>query len=842
MELLDALASAATLAQLSSKGLGFLLDITEIQGQFSELCDEITFIERTVQEIMNGHGRAVGEKLAVETNRQGFIRQVIETLKDIATDLAKIKRKCERQAASNSNSLEARKRTWITQSGKIANLLQKAQKAKSNLQLALHSDTLQYSGEIVEQQNQIVKQHIQMGERMAAIERLLTSLNEFQPEIRGFMVSMESRLPRVPQPEDLARVQELDSMNDKDPPPNHSVAQDSRAAFRASEAHAGLGSCWELGKSGIVSPRREVCGSLGAYAAKRRTCTSSGSHLKDHGVLPRSDSLWGILEQPVENFQMVMCQGTVVFPDDRRQDGGGIIDHIISLKAYEILEVLLQKWVNILPRQGLSRGDAFALTRSLFFTTGNGLGEQGARIWRRVAPFVVDGLDPETTVLHEAARRGVGMEEAFEELGSAALHLIDELDSSGMAPLHAAVLCRNVDAVQALLDAGADVNCKEGIREWTPLMEAISINETACVRALLNSGSCSIEEQANNGSTALHWAAHFGHLDSVRLLLRAGARASSRNFGGRTPLHILVKSVYADPDTMEAIARLLLQAKDVDIDAQDNSGWTPAWMTVREGKAAPLPWLIKAGASIAMVDNQSQTLLHHLACYSCLDVLDIVLSQDLPFIDTEIRDQWGHTAWDWFVFCNYAETWKLGYFFRPNSATRSAFVKLYQSIRDRSLRHDISNLQQAQEALLIDDAYTARVHLTSLSKHKADCHNHDSAAFYRAIEKSIQADGRDGGMAAIEEELQELKDRLNTSPWDQHSRYDYLAPVAQWPSRAMDQINFGQMDNMFPPSPAFFGLGITLPLPQPPDLTHQSLIRNGIRVLSATKVPSKFQN
>jgi ankyrin repeat protein len=100
-----------------------------------------------------------------------------------------------------------------------------------------------------------------------------------------------------------------------------------------------------------------------------------------------------------------------------------------------------------------------------------------------------------------------------------------------------AQLCR------VLLARGADVNGPSGQDRETPLIHAVKGASTlgspgsAIVELLLNEGA-DVGARNRHGTRALHMAAWFGaHVETVRLLLRAGASADidTENDHGRTP-------------------------------------------------------------------------------------------------------------------------------------------------------------------------------------------------------------------------------------------------------------------------------------------------------------------
>ena len=113
-------------------------------------------------------------------------------------------------------------------------------------------------------------------------------------------------------------------------------------------------------------------------------------------------------------------------------------------------------------------------------------------------------------------------------------HEVDGRDARGATPLMAAARTSAVEAMIALLDAGADPNARDGFNHWTPLMHAIHKQHAGAVRLLLERGA---DPNARTESvTALIMAAADRDATIVKLLLAHGADAYARGAGGATAL------------------------------------------------------------------------------------------------------------------------------------------------------------------------------------------------------------------------------------------------------------------------------------------------------------------
>jgi ankyrin repeat protein len=131
------------------------------------------------------------------------------------------------------------------------------------------------------------------------------------------------------------------------------------------------------------------------------------------------------------------------------------------------------------------------------------------------------------------------------------LGAIEHHKAGGGTPLIRAIQSNNIQAFRILLRAGASIN-KLGLWE-APLHVAAEMGSLAFTKACLAAGArIDLRESIGvGGKTALMLAAHFGHVNLVRLLLKAGANPRLVDRYGRN-----ARTIAADSNEPEVV-RLL---------------------------------------------------------------------------------------------------------------------------------------------------------------------------------------------------------------------------------------------------------------------------------------------
>lgn len=201
--------------------------------------------------------------------------------------------------------------------------------------------------------------------------------------------------------------------------------------------------------------------------------------------------------------------------------------------------------------------------------------------------------------IHDAARKGDANK--IKALLQQDPKLVSDKDTDGDTPLHVAALHGQVAAVQALLDAGADVNAKNSYGPFLPgdLWDKVlaTNNHQDPVGVLTVHGNDT--RYLQNGYTPLHLAAFsIKHKQIVEMLVNKGADVNAQPASGATPLFFAVIR-----DQKDDVQFLLDHGANVNL--PDAYGDTCLDMALRLQYTSVIPILLDKGADINAVD-QSQ--------------------------------------------------------------------------------------------------------------------------------------------------------------------------------------------------------------------------------------------
>ncbi|KAH3749199.1 hypothetical protein DPMN_183691 [Dreissena polymorpha] len=110
-------------------------------------------------------------------------------------------------------------------------------------------------------------------------------------------------------------------------------------------------------------------------------------------------------------------------------------------------------------------------------------------------------------------------------------------DKGGRTALHWAAHKGNVRLIKLLLSKGADCHMKDNEGQ-TAVHLCTRHKSPKCMTLLLRQLSPGeIDDQDRNKRTALHWAASYGNLEHVKMLIKQDSNIGIPDIEGKTPLH-----------------------------------------------------------------------------------------------------------------------------------------------------------------------------------------------------------------------------------------------------------------------------------------------------------------
>ncbi|KAK0725500.1 ankyrin repeat-containing domain protein [Lasiosphaeris hirsuta] len=215
---------------------------------------------------------------------------------------------------------------------------------------------------------------------------------------------------------------------------------------------------------------------------------------------------------------------------------------------------------------------------------------------------------------------------------------VNTLDSSGLAPLHAAFAEQNHDYITHLLRAGARHPPFDP--EGLTLVHFAALN---CLHSdhldlLLEIGPFDANARDISERTPLHLAAYYGGLAVVQWLLDHGADVNAIDDSGRTALHCACQNQTRDAtDIID-----LLHQRGLSFSARDGGGSTPLHMAFHQPRQPTQRAAFWYNVSVTMYDDfmaaKCRVIVEHV-----LEIINVEDNKDHAAL-MNVRDDVGNTV------------------------------------------------------------------------------------------------------------------------------------------------------------------------------------------------------
>ncbi|MEO8675606.1 MAG: ankyrin repeat domain-containing protein [Casimicrobiaceae bacterium] len=166
-------------------------------------------------------------------------------------------------------------------------------------------------------------------------------------------------------------------------------------------------------------------------------------------------------------------------------------------------------------------------------------------------------------------------------------------DGHGRTPLIVAAFAGQRDAMRALAKAGADPNALDADRYDIVTIAAVA-NDLPAMEVALAVGCRATNVTSRYDGTALIAAAHLGHVDVVRALVRAGAPLDHVNNLGWTAL--IESIVLGDGGPRHLATLTAIVDAGANVNLPDRNGTTPLTLAQSRGYREMVKVLERAGA------------------------------------------------------------------------------------------------------------------------------------------------------------------------------------------------------------------------------------------------------
>lgn len=248
---------------------------------------------------------------------------------------------------------------------------------------------------------------------------------------------------------------------------------------------------------------------------------------------------------------------------------------------------------------------------ALYYATLNGHQAIAEKILQVTTEALMTGI---TEILIQAAKQGFTSvcELCLSKFSRMDLH---SMDSDDYSALHCAAENGHVEIVSLLIKHGAMVDL-ETDQIGTPLALAASAGRGQVVRVLL-----AADAKADNNTLVSVVAENLddtdGQVDAVRALLEVGLDVNEEDDDGYSALH------FAALNGSVKVAKTLLKY-GANPSLQNVTSWTPLYLAASKDRREIVQLFIDHGVDLPNFDENGWTSMHIAAKYSCVSVMEIL--------------------------------------------------------------------------------------------------------------------------------------------------------------------------------------------------------------------------
>ncbi|XP_065826102.1 death-associated protein kinase 1-like isoform X2 [Oscarella lobularis] len=210
---------------------------------------------------------------------------------------------------------------------------------------------------------------------------------------------------------------------------------------------------------------------------------------------------------------------------------------------------------------------------------------------------------------------------------------VNDQDNDGWTSLMLACPKGHFYTVRLLVSKQCDINIrtKDG---WTALHVASFSGQTAVTEYLIDHCGVNVNDQNNDGRTSLMFACQKGHLDTVQLLVSKQCDINIRDKNGLTALHV------ASFNGQTAVTKYLIDHCGVNVDDQDNDGWTSLMCACQEGHLKTVQLLVSKQCDINIRTKNGSKTLHVASSNGQTAVTEYLIDHCGVNVDEQTNGGW----------------------------------------------------------------------------------------------------------------------------------------------------------------------------------------------------------